>query len=147
MTQDRIRVWNEETGEMMEPATIQEMLCMERTERIVERWSNVPADEPGTPDRLYGHLVFMRNTGIYANPSETLQHSATTEIFAEDLITHSTEPWVYRVTQKRGCWWAMSLCPDIAQSRVLSLIFHPTIVGNIYENRELATLGGCTDAT
>ena len=141
MIQDRIRVWNEETSEMMEPTTIQEMLCMERTERIVDSWSNVPADEPGTPDLLYGHLVFMRNTGMYAYAHNELAMSSNVEIFADDLITYSINPQVYRVVQERGCWVAMSLRPDEVQSRLLKHVYHPRVVGNVYENRKLATIG------
>lgn len=139
---DRIRVWNEETREMMEPITIQEMLCMERNVRITEGWSNT-SEDPLDPDLLYGQLVFMRNTGICDHPSTILRRKV--EIFAEDLITHSNEPWLYRVTQKHGCWWAMSLRPDIVMSRPLNKIFHPTIVGNVFENRELVLKGEVID--
>ena len=136
MSEDRIRVWNEETREMMEPATIQEMLCMERNVHIDGEWTyheqpHVIAD--------YGHLVFMRNTGIFDHQSEILRRPV--EIFAEDLITHSIEPYVYRVVQKHGCWRAISLSPDAVMSRCLNEIFHPAIVGNVFENRELFEKG------
>ena len=117
--QDRIRVWNEETGGMTEPMTIPTML-------------RALGDFPGEPS-AYDHLVFMRNTGIYNIEGK--------EIFAEDLVTHSTDPWVYRVMQKRGCWWAMSFRTDMAPARMLNNIFHPTIVGNVFENRELMMKG------
>ena len=133
---DRIRIWNEETSEMLEPMTIQEMLCMERNVRIIDGWRNV-SEGPLSPALLYGHLAFMRNTGIY--------DVAGKEIFSEDLITHSIEPYVYRVTHRDGCWWAESLWPAYANTRQLNKIFHPTIVGNVFENRELFTKGEIID--
>jgi len=141
--QDRIRVWNEETHRMMEPATISEMLRQERNNGIAEGWADMnqfPVDSDE-----YGHLVFMRNTGIYDHPSEILPDTESIEIFAEDLVIHATEPWVYRVMQKRGCWWAISLWPAYAMSRPLCNIFHPEIVGNVFENRELLTKGEIID--
>ena len=120
-SEDRIRVWNEDTGRMIKPMTIEE---------IVRKLAPICGEPESDP---FGHLVFMRNTGIYDTDGK--------EIFAEDLVTHSTEPWVYRVVQKRGCWWAMSLWPAYAQARILSTVFHPTIVGNVFENRELLTKG------
>lgn len=131
--QDRIRVWNEETGEMLEPATIQEIIRNTHNLALIHREHIPPESEP------YGHLVFMRNTGINDHPSAILRRGV--EIFAEDLITHSTDPWVYRVMQKRGCWWAMSFRTDMAPARMLNNIFHPTIVGNVFENRELMMKG------
>lgn len=124
--QDRIRVWNEETSEMMEPATIQELLCREHRVAIRE------CDD----DLSHAHLVFMRNTEIYDN---------NTEIFAEDLVTHSDEKWLYRVMQKRGCWWAMSLRTDMVPARLLNSVYDPHIVGNVFENRDLVLKGEVID--
>jgi len=130
-TEDRIRVWNEDTGEMLKPATIQEML------RDVNNIALIHGEHLPQDSDPYGHLVFMRNTGIYDEGGK--------EIFAEDLVTHSTEPWVYRVVQKRGCWWAMSLCQDMAQAWLLNNIIHPTIVGNVFENKDIVLKGEIID--
>lgn len=136
---DRIRVWNEETKEMMVPVTIQEMLSMERNVRIYEGWTTHPEEEHTPED--YCYLAFMRNTGVYAQSSTEYVNTAKEEIFAEDLVTHSTEPCVYRVVQKCGCWWALSLSPNEVEARRLNEVFNPRIVGNIFENRELVLKG------
>lgn len=130
---DRIRVWNIKSNEMMEPATIQEMLSMER---------NAAYQEEELAPEDYWHLVFMRNTGIYAQPSDEVVNTTREEIFEDDIVTHSTEPYVYRVAQKNGCWWAMTLSPHNVEARLLNKIFNPKIVGNVFENRELVLRGG-----
>lgn len=135
--QDRIRVWNKETSEMMEPATVREMLCMERNVRITEGWSN-PSEDPLDPDILYGHLVFMRNTGICAAPRNE-------EMFDGDLITSRYAPHVYRVACRPGEWWAISLYPTHAATQPLNSIPYPTIVGNVFENVDLVTSGAIID--
>ncbi len=132
---DRIRVWNDEIKVMMEPATIRELLCHERNTCII---GNVDQSD-------YGHLVFMRNTGIYAKPSKTLVHSTMVELFAEDLVTHSIEPYVYRVMYELGRWYAQSLRPDVVQTRALNRVFDPTIVGNTFENKDLMKRGQIDD--
>lgn len=133
--QDRIRVWNEETNEMMEPATIQEMLSMERNVRLEGGWAE---DEEHVPED-YGHLVFMRNTGV---------HDVTgNEMFDGDLITKSTEPYVYRVAYlpERAQWWAISLSRSEAATQPLVRIQRPAIVGNVFENKELLMKGEIGD--
>ena len=144
MSEDRIRVWNAETREMMEPATIQELLHFERNVHIEKGWVYT-SEEPLAPDILYGHLVFMWNTGIFAQPRKELAYSSNEELFAEDLIVHSIEPYVYRVVQEDGCWCAESLFPAYAQSRLLKHIFKPRLVGNVFENRELFEKGEIDD--
>lgn len=140
---DRIRVWNEETSEMMEPATIQEMLCMERNVRLEGGWA---ACEEHVPEDC-GHLVFMRNTGIYSKIRAGGVHQTGEEIFDGDLVTHSIEPWIYRVkyAPTHGCWWAESLCRDAVLGRQLSKIFAPAIVGNVFENKDLVMKGEIID--
>lgn len=130
--QDMIQVWNEETSEMFDPGTIHEALRAEHNNGNAEGRSGM--DQYSVDQDPYGHLVFMRNTGIYEHPSKV-------EIFAEDLITHSDEQWLYRVTQKRGCWWAMSLRPDVVPARLLNSVYDPHIVGNAFENMDLVLKG------
>ena len=132
---DRIRVWNEETCKMIEPETIQEMLRNTHNLALIHSEHIPPNLDP------YGHLVFMRNTGIFAQPRKELAHSSNEEIFAEDLVVHSIEPYVYRVVQEDGCWCAQSLFPAYAQSRLLKHVFKPRLVGNIFENKELFEKG------
>lgn len=136
---DRIRVWNEADEKMFEPRTIQEMLRSEHNNGIAEGEMGLEQYPVGSNE--YGHLVFMRNTGIYAQPNKEYVNAAREEIFAEDLVTHSTEPYVYRVAQKNGCWWALSLSPNEVDARPLNKILNPRIVGNIFENRELVVKG------
>jgi len=138
MINDRIRVWNEETREMMEPKTIQELLHFERNVHIEKGWVYT-SEEPLAPDVLYGHLVFMRNTGMYDHPTAILRRGI--EIFADDLITHATEPHLYRVKMGTdGCWWAVPIIPTVLGMR-LNMIHHPMIVGNIFENKDMIGKG------
>ena len=140
---DRIRVWNEDDKKMFEPETIYEMLRGEHNNGIEEGEAGL--DQYPVDSDEYGHLGFMRNTGIYSEIRAGGVHQTGEEIFAEDLITHSIEPYVYRVMQKHGCWRAISLSPDAVMSRCLNEIFHPAIVGNVFENRELFEKGEIID--
>ncbi len=132
-TLDRIRVWNEETREMLEPMTIPEMIRNAHNLAVIHG-EHIPPNS----DRC-GHLVFMRNTGIFDHQSKILRHPI--EIFAGDLIIHSTEPYVYRARMGTdGCWLAASVIPTILGMR-LNMIHHPTIVGNAFEDKELMSKG------
>lgn len=129
---DRIRVWNKETRKMGDPSTIQEMLRTESNNGNAE--GVLGMEQYPVDSNEYDHLVFMRNTGIY-------DHATNEEIFSDDLITHSIEPYVYRVMQKRGCWLAMSLCVDAVPARLLNDVYNPHIVGNVFEKKELVLKG------
>jgi hypothetical protein len=138
---DRIRVWNEETGEMIEPVTIQEMIRNTHNLALIHGEHIQQESDP------YGHLVFMRNTGIYSELRFGDVNQTGREVFDGDLITRSIEPWIYRVkyAPTHGCWWAESLCRDAVLGRQLSKIFHPAIVGNIFEDKELVRKGEVID--
>ena len=129
---DRVWVWNVETREMSEPATILQLLLVARKSSDTYVW----------PDE-YSHLVFMRNTGIYDQSLALHDKGGSIEIFDNDLITHGSEPYIYRVVQKRGCWWAVSLCPDIVPSRPLIAVWNPTIVGNMLEYKNIVETVEC----
>ena len=134
MANDTIRVWDENTGEMTGAASIRELLLGARHDN-----SYVWADE-------YFNHVFMRNTGIYDQSLAIKNKGSSIEIFENDLITHGSEPYLYRVAQKRGCWWAESLYPRDVPTRLLIDVWNPRVVGNTLENKDLFLAGMvCTD--
>ena len=118
---DRIRIWNEDTSRMIAPSTIEEIVCK------LAPICREPESDP------FGHLVFMRNTGINDETGK--------EIFADDIIAHGSEQHVYRVMYRRGGWWAMSLCHDAVPARKLNNMFRLLVVGNVFEDKELVRKG------
>lgn len=135
---DRIRVWDAEVNIMLEPLPLPKLLQVEWNYGYIGRayGERKPADDADK----YSSLVFMRNTGLYDQTLAMQNRGSSIEIFADDLITSNSEPYLFRVVQERGCWWAFSLSEGAVSIRMIDT-WNPRVVGNVFENPEMVRDG------